>query len=297
MLSGYSFTGERKYLDRAIEAMKNQLQVLENYGLLLEDHAGEPSVNVYAFAAKALYRLFDYTGDSRWLQEAEKLLDVLLMSFVHMDRFPDEFYWLKGGVARKDGDWTGQFGEPTTGTDSSVATAPTYIPWIMEALVAGYKHNGKQMYLDYAHQLLWHTLEANRKMKEVTGGKYEFCGHYNTYTREFYEDDDGLVIVSNLYEIPYLKVFEKGVRAEHFDLQEIWDGEGRVRLINPTNSSLKAVVHLPADWTSVKVLNLGQIREYFSGIPVPSGQQVEFQQTGSKIEFQAEPVSLYLILK
>lgn len=37
--------------------MNNQLQVLENYGLLLEDHAGEPSVNVYAFAAKELYRL------------------------------------------------------------------------------------------------------------------------------------------------------------------------------------------------------------------------------------------------
>jgi len=32
------------------------------------------------------------------------------------------------------------------------------------------------MYLDYAHQLLWHSLEANNKMKEVTGGKFEFCG-------------------------------------------------------------------------------------------------------------------------
>lgn len=297
MLNAYSFTGETKYLDRAVEAMENQLQVLENYGLLLEDHAGEPSVNVYAFAAKALYRLYDYTGDAKWLQEAEKLLDALLMSFVHMDKFPDEFYWLKGGVARKDGDWTGQFGEPTTGTDSSVATAPTYIPWIMEALVAGYKHNGKQRYIDYAHQLLWHTLEANQKMKEATGGKYEFCGHYNTYTREFYEDDDGLVIVSNLYEIPYLKIFEKGIRVEHFDLQEIWDGEGRVRLINPTNSTLKAAVHLPADWTAVQVQHLGQIREYFSGSTVPSGKQVEFQKIGSKIEFQAEPMSLYQILK
>jgi len=46
-------------------------------------------------------------------------------------------------------------------------------------------------------------------MKEVTGGKFEFCGHYNTYSRKFYEDDDGLVIVSNLYALPYLKIFEK----------------------------------------------------------------------------------------
>lgn len=297
MLSAYSFTGDKKYLDRAVEAMENQLQVLENYGLLLEDHAGEPSVNVYAFAAKALYRLYDYTGEEKWRREAEKILDAMLMSFVHMDKFPPEFYWLKGGVARKDGDWTGQFGEPTTGTDSSVATAPTYIPWIMEALVSGFKHSGKKMYLDYAHQLLWHSLEANKKMKEATGGRFEFCGHYNTYTQKFYEDDDGLVIVSNLYEIPYLKIFEKGARVEHFDLQEIWDGEGRIRLVNPTNSALKAVVHLPPDWIQIEVVNLGRIREYFSGNMTNAGAPVEFQQTGQKIEFEAGPMSLYQIVR
>lgn len=297
MLSAYSFTGERKYLDRAVEAMVNQLQVLENYGLLLEDHAGEPSVNVYAFAAKALYRLYDYTGNTRWLKEAEKVLDVLLMSFIHMDKYEGEFSWLKGGVSRKDGDWTGQFGEPTTGTDSSVATAPTYIPWIMEALVAGYKHTGKKMYLDYAHQLLWHSLEANKKMKEATGGRFEFCGHYNTYSRKFYEDDDGLVIVSNLYEIPYLKIFEKGARVEHFDLQEIWDGEGKIRIINPTNSTIRALVHLPADWTSVRVLNLGPIRDYFLGNMSSSGSEVNFKLTSGRVEFEAAPMSLYQILK
>lgn len=297
MLSACSFTGEKKYLDRAIEAMENQLQVLENYGLFLEDHAGEPSVNVYAFAAKALYRLFDYTGETRWLVEAGKILDAMLMSFIHMDKFPPEYYWLKGGVARKDGDWTGQFGEPTTGTDSSVATAPTYIPWIMEALVAGYKHTGKKMYLDYAHQLLWHSLEANKKMKEATGGRFEFCGHYNTYSRKFYEDDDGLVVVSNLYEMPYLKIFEKGARAEHFDLQEIWDGEGKIRIINPTNSTIRALVHLPADWTSVRVLNLGPIRDYFSGNMSSSGSEVNFKLTSGRVEFEAAPMSLYQILK
>lgn len=295
MLSAYSFTGDRKYLERAKEALENQLHVLENYGLLLEDHAGEPSVNVYAFAAKALYRLYDYTGETKWLVEAGKILDTLLMSFIHMDKFPAEYYWLKGGVARKDGDWTGQFGEPTTGTDSSVATAPTYIPWIMEALVAGFKHTGKKMYLDYAHQLLWHSLEANKKMKEATGGKYEFCGHFNTYLKKFYEDDDGLVVVSNLYEIPYLKTFEQGVRVEHFDLQEIWDGEGRVKIINPTNSRLRAILHLPAGWETVKVLSLGPIKDYFSGNLGSSGSEQEFKRAGNTLEFMTEPMSLYLI--
>jgi len=297
MLSAYSFTGEKKYLDRAIEAMESQVQVLENYGLLLEDHAGEPSVNVYAFAVKVLYRLYDYTGETRWLNQATRVLDSMLMSFIHMDKYESEFYWLKGGVSRKDGDWTGQFGEPTTGTDSSVTTAPTYIPWIMEALVAGFKHTGKQTYLDYAHQLLWHSLEANKKMKEATAGKFEFCGHYNTYTRKFYEDDDGLVIVSNLYEMPYLKIFEKGARVEHFDLQEIWDGEDRIRLVNPTNSSIRAVVHIPADWESPRVVNLGQIREYFSGRMSSSGEWVDCRQAGQKIEFEAAPLSIYQILK
>ena len=296
MLSAYSFTGDKKYLERAVEAMENQVHVLENYGLLLEDHAGEPSVNVYAFASKALYRLYDYTGNTRWLKEAEKVLDALLMSFIHMDKYEGEFSWLKGGVTRKNGDWTGQFGEPTTGTDSSVATAPTYIPWIMEALVAGYKHTGKKMYLDYAHQLLWHTLEANKKMKEATGGRYEFCGHYNTYSRKFYEDDDGLVIVSNLYEIPYLKTFEKGARVEHFDLQEIWDDEGKIRIINPTNSTLKAVVHLPSGWKEVQVLSLGPIAEYFSGNMATGGTPLEFTGSGQKVEFQTAPMSLYQIL-
>jgi hypothetical protein len=297
MLSAYSFTGDKKYLDRAVEAMNNQLQVLENYGLLLEDHAGEPSVNVYAFAAKALYRLYDYTGETRWLVEAGKILDALLMSFIHMDKFPAEYYWLKGGVARKDGDWTGQFGEPTTGTDSSVSTAPTYIPWIMEALVAGYKHTGKKMYLDYAHQLLWHSLEANKKMKEATNGKFEFCGHFNTYKKKFYEDDDGLVVVSNLYEIPYLKIFEKGARVEHFDLQEIWDGEDRIRLINPTNSTLKAVVHLPGDWEKIEVINLGRIRNYFAGEKMEVNNQVNFDFKNRRAIFNMEPGSIFQIIK
>ncbi|HAR36247.1 MAG TPA: hypothetical protein DCR87_04965, partial [Acidobacteria bacterium] len=162
--------------------------------------------------------------------------------------------------------------------------------------VAGYKHTGKKMYLDYAHQLLWHTLEANKKMKEATGGRFEFCGHYNTYSRKFYEDDDGLVVVSNLYEMPYLKIFEKGARAEHFDLQEIWDGEGRIRLVNPTNSRLKAVVHLPANWKTVQVLSLGPIAEYFSGNMATGGAPVEFTRSGQKVEFQTAPMSLYQIL-
>ncbi|MBC7361417.1 MAG: hypothetical protein H5U06_03940 [Candidatus Aminicenantes bacterium] len=297
MLSAYSFTGERKYLERAIEAMENQLQVLENYGLLLEDHAGEPSVNVYAFAAKVLYRLYDYTREAKWLEHGTKILDALLMSFIHMDKYEGEFSWLKGGVARKDGDWTGQFGEPTTGTDSSVATAPTYIPWIMEALVAGYKHTGKKMYLDYAHQLLWHSLEANKKMKEATGGKFEFCGHYNTYTKEFYEDDDGLVVVSNLYEIPYLKIFEKGARVEHFDLQEIWDGDGKIRVVNPTGSSLKAVVHLPGDWQEVDVVSLGQINKYFTGGKPEAVDKVSFDFKTGVVVFDIQPMSIYQVIK
>ncbi|HEK84865.1 MAG: hypothetical protein ACPLZD_05260 [Candidatus Saccharicenans sp.] len=293
MLSAYSFTGDKKYLRRAVEAMENQLQVLENYGLLLEDHAGEPSVNVYAFAAKVLYRLYDYTGEQKWLENGTKILDALLMSFIHMDKYQGEFSWLKGGVSRKDGDWTGQFGEPTTGTDSSVATAPTYIPWIMEALVAGYKHTGKKMYLDYAHQLLWHSLEANKKMKEATGGKFEFCGHFNTYLKKFYEDDDSLVIVSNLYELPYLQAFEKDVRVEHSDLQEIAEEEGELRLINPTGSSLKAVVHLPADWLEIKINSLGKIDKYFSGQKGAASTQVKFNFNGGVAIFNLEPYSIY----
>ncbi|MBP6909443.1 MAG: hypothetical protein KBC18_03345 [Candidatus Saccharicenans sp.] len=297
MLNAYAFTGDKKYLDRAVEAMNNQLQVLDNYGLLLEDHAGEPSVNVYAFAAKELYRLFDYTGEEKWRENGTKILEAMLMSFIHLDKFEGENSWLKGGVARKDGDWTGQFGEPTTGTDSSVSTAPTYIPWLMEALVAGYKHTGKQMYLDYSHQLLWHTLQANQKMKEATGGKFEFCGHYNTYLKKFYEDDDGLVIVSNLFEIPYLKAFEQGVRVEHFDLQEILDGEGRLRLVNPTGASWPAVVHLPADWQSLEVVKLGKINSYFTGEKTATLDPVQFELKNQVATFQAEPYCLYLLKK
>lgn len=297
MLSAYSFTGEKKFLTRAVEAIENQPHVLENYGLMLEDHAGEPSVNVYAFAAKTLYRLYDYTGEKKWLENATKILETLLMSFIHMDKYEGEFTWLKGGVTRKNGDWTGQFGEPTTGTDSSVATAPTYIPWIMEALVAGYKHSGKKMYLDYAHQLLWHTIEANKKMKQATGGRFEFCGHFNTYTKKFFEDDDGLVIVSNLYEIPYLKAFEKGIRAEHFDLQEIWDDNGQIRIVNPTNSTIKAIVHLPDDWTSVNIFNLGQLRAYFSGGDSSPEEMVKFKKVRQTVIFEASPMSVYQILK
>jgi len=297
MLNAYAFTGDKKYLDRAVEAMNNQLQVLDNYGLLLEDHAGEPSVNVYAFAAKELYRLFDYTGEEKWRENGTKILEAMLMSFIHLDKFEGENSWLKGGVARKDGDWTGQFGEPTTGTDSSVSTAPTYIPWLMEALVAGYKHTGQQIYLDYSHQLLWHTLQANHKMKEATGGKFEFCGHYNTYLKKFYEDDDGLVIVSNLFEIPYLKAFEQGVRVEHFDLQEILDGEGRIRLVNPTGASWPAVVHLPADWQSLEVVKLGKINSYFTGEKTATANPVQFELKNQVATFQAEPYCLYLLKK
>ncbi|MDD8021216.1 MAG: hypothetical protein PHU81_08595 [Acidobacteriota bacterium] len=297
MLNAYAFSGDRKYLDRAVQAMSNQLQVLENYGLLLEDHAGEPSVNIYAFAAKELYRLFDYTGEEKWRENGTKILDAMLMSFIHMDRYEGEDGWLKGGVARKDGDWTGQFGEPTTGTDSSVSTAPTYIPWLMEALVAGYKHTGKRMYLDYIHQLLWHTLEANKKMKEATGGKFEFCGHYNTYKKKFYEDDDGLVIVSNLYEIPYLKVFEQGVRVEHFDLQEISDGVGQVRIVNPTGSACPAVVHLPADWQKIEAISLGRINSYFAGDKTATASPLEFELKSQTVTFTAEPYSIYLLKK
>lgn len=297
MLNAYAFTGDKKYLDRAVEAMNNQLQVLDNYGLLLEDHAGEPSVNVYAFAAKELYRLFDYTGEEKWRENGTKILEAMLMSFIHLDKFEGENSWLKGGVARKDGDWTGQFGEPTTGTDSSVSTAPTYIPWLMEALVAGYKHTGQQIYLDYSHQLLWHTLQANQKMKEATGGKFEFCGHYNTYLKKFYEDDDGLVIVSNLFEIPYLKAFEQGVRVEHFDLQEILDGEGRIRLVNPTGASWPAVVHLPADWQNLEVVKLGKINSYFTGEKTATANPVQFELKNQVATFQAEPYCLYLLKK
>ncbi len=297
MLNAYAFTGDKKYLDRAVEAMNNQLQVLDNYGLLLEDHAGEPSVNVYAFAAKELYRLFDYTGEEKWRENGTKILEAMLMSFIHLDKFEGENSWLKGGVARKDGDWTGQFGEPTTGTDSSVSTAPTYIPWLMEALVAGYKHTGQQIYLDYSHQLLWHTLQANQKMKEATGGKFEFCGHYNTYLKKFYEDDDGLVIVSNLFEIPYLKAFERGVRVEHFDLQEILDGEGRIRLVNPTGASWPAVVHLPADWQNLEVVKLGKINSYFTGEKTATANPVQFELKNQVATFQAEPYCLYLLKK
>ena len=297
MLNAYAFTGEKKYLERAVEAMNNQLQVLDNYGLLLEDHAGEPSVNVYAFAAKELYRLFDYTGQEKWQENATKILDAMLMSFIHMDKYEGENSWLKGGVARKDGDWTGQFGEPTTGTDSSVATAPTYIPWIMEALVAGFKHTGKQMYLDYIHQLLWHTVEANKKMKAATGGKFEFCGHFNTYKRQFYEDDDGLVIVSNLYEMPYLKVFEQGIRVEHFDLQEISDNSSLIRIINPTGASWPAVVHLPADWQKLEIVRLGQINSYFTGDKNAVPGPVEFTLKNQAVTFSTEPYSVYLLKK
>jgi len=45
------------------------------------------------------------------------------------------------------------------------------------------------------------------------------------------------------------------------------------------------------------VVNLGPIREYFSGGMAAAGAPVDFKQAGNRIEFEAGPMSLYKIVR
>jgi hypothetical protein len=213
MISAYEFTGDRKYLDRALDVIGRQKRVFDNFGLLLEDRCGEPSVNTFAFASKILFKLYDHTGDKYWLDRAVRVLNATVYSRVFMEPYGLGDAWLNGALARKDGDWMGQRGAPSTGTDSSIPSQSSYIPWVMEPLVAGYNHTANDMYMDFIAQMLHHQLEANERMAKQSDGKLHFCGHYNMFSETFDDDDDGLTVVSNLFLFSYVKAFIGGIRA------------------------------------------------------------------------------------
>lgn len=289
MVSAYEFTGDRKYLDRAVEVVDAYRRAFDNFGLLLEDRAGEPSVNTSVFAVKLLFKLYEYTGNEYYRERAVKLLNATLYSRVFMEKWADPAdTWLNGALSRKDGDWRGQWGEPTTGTDSSVPSQTSFIPWVMEALVAGYSHTGDRMYLDYMAQLMHHQLEANRRLSELTGGRAFACGHYNMYSRKFQEDNDGLTVVSNLFIFPYLKAWAVGVRSPHSSVV-LLPGEdaksvrafhlsGRseeIRLILGSGLKVKAVIETENDGQEVGT--------------------VPFQNENSAAVFTAAPYRMYRI--
>jgi hypothetical protein len=292
MISAYEFTGERKYLERAVAAVNRSRSALDNFGLLLEDRAGETSVNTFAFAAKLLFKLYEYTGDEYWRDRAVRILNAALYSRVFMEPWPEEDRWLNGALSRKDGDWRGQFGVPTTGTDSSVPSQTSFIPWVNEALVAGYNHTGNDMYLKYMAQLLHHQLEANRRLAELTGGRAIACGHYNMYTGKFKEDNDGLTVVSNLFLFPYVKVFERGVRSPHSSV---------VLLPGPTADAVRAF-HLSGRSETVTLVLAEGVRvkavtetENDGRIVGPAAFKATVKDGYDSVSFPAAPYRMYLV--
>ncbi|MFA6450474.1 MAG: hypothetical protein WCX65_13455 [bacterium] len=288
MISAYEFTGNRKYLDRAVEVIGGQKHALENFGLLLEDRAGEPSVNTFAFASKILFKLYEHTGNEYWLDRAIRILNATIYSRVYMEPFGPQDAWLNGALARKDGDWKGQMGEPTTGTDSSVPSQSSYIPWVMEPLVAGFSHTGNNLYIKYIAQMLHHQLEANSRMAAASGGKFELCGHYNMYLEKFDDDDDGLTVVSNLFLFPYVAAFQSGFRSPRSTV---------VLLPGKDRKSVRAF-HLAGIEERVKVIagtaKIVSVRtsEITGG---KAGAAVKFDKSGTGVEFKAAPYKMYII--
>jgi len=287
MISAYEFTGDRKYLERALETVNRSRSALDNFGLLMEDRAGEPSVNTFAFAAKLLFKLYEYTGDQYWRDRGERILNATLYSRVFMEPYGEQDKWLNGALSRKDGDWRNQFGIPTTGTDSSAPSQTSFIPWVNEALVAGYNHTGNQLYLKYMAQLMHHQMEVNKRLAEVTGGKAIACGHYNMYTEKFQEDNDGLTVVSNLFLFPYVKAFEKGVRSPH----------SAMVLMPGTDADSVRVFHLSGRSEEISlVLSGSQVKKITetdnNGKPIGG---VVFKAGSGSVSFSAKPYAMYAV--
>ncbi len=287
MISAYEFTGNRKYLERALDVIGRQKHALDNFGLLLEDRCGEPSVNTFAFAAKVLFKLYDHTGNKYWLDRALRILNATVYSRVFMESYGQDDAWLKGALARKDGDWMGQRGVPTTGTDSSVPSQSSYIPWVMEPLVAGYGHTANEMYIGFISQMLHHQLAANEKMAEASEGKFHFCGHYNMYTEKFDDDDDGLTVVSNLFLFPYVKVYSMGIRATNYSAVMLPAAEaGRVRVFHLAGINEKLNLKMKkGKITSVCAVQSGE----------GSCRKVKFNSLKNVYTFDAAPYAMYEI--
>lgn len=291
MVSAYEFTGDRKYLDRAVEAMRRNKFALDNFGLLLEDTSGMPSVNTSAFAAKLLFKLHEYTGNEYWKERAVKILNATLYSRVYMEPYPPEDEWLNGALARKDADWIGNTGEPRTGTDCAVPSETTYIPWVMEALVAGYNHTGNEMYIRYMEQMLHHQLELNKRASEATHGIVELCGHYNMYNGQFDTENDGLTVVSNLFLFPYVKAFRQGFRSPHSSIV-LMPGAGNsgasVRAYHLSGISEKVSVLIPPGKKAARVAA--------TAIDGKNARSVGFKSVPGGVSFTAAPYQMYAII-
>lgn len=294
MISAYEFTGDKKYLDRAAGIMKQEDRVLQNFGLLLEDRAGEPSVNTFAFAAKLLFKLYEYTGDEYWLDRAVRILNATIYSRVFMEPFGPEDAWLNGALARKDGDWMGQYGPPTTGTDSSVPSQSSFIPWVMEALVAGYNHTGNELYIRYMAQMLHHQLELNKRFAAATGGEYELCGHYNMYSGEFDRENDGLTVVSNLFLFPYVESFLRGVRSPHSSvvlLPGVDEKQFRAFHLSGITEKISIILSEGAKAASVNSYEIAGE----APIDVPAPSPVKYESAAGSLTFEAAPYRMYSI--
>lgn len=288
MISAYEFTGERKYLDRALEVMNSQRNALENFGLLMEDTVGEPSVNTSAFAAKVLFKLFEHTGDAYWRDRAVRILNAMLYSRVYMENFPPGEEWLKGALARKDAEWLGHHAPPCVGTDTANASQTTFIPWVMESLVAGYSHTGNPMYTDYMSQFLHLQMESNKRLLQASGGKFEFSGAYNMYLKQFDMDNDGLTLVSNLFLFPYARAFRAGLRSPH----------STAVLLSGADAQHWRLFHLAGISEDVRLLTGGARISALSATRVNGADTVPvaFQTTADGIVFHAQAFQMYSFL-
>ena len=168
----------------------------------------------------------------------------------------------------------------------------SFIPWVNEALVAGYNHTGNELYLKYMAQLLHHQLEANRRLAELTGGKAIACGHYNMYTGKFKEDNDGLTVVSNLFLFPYVKVFGRGVRSPHSSV---------VLLPGPTADAVR-VFHLSGRTEEVRLVLAEGVKvkavtetENDGRVVGPATFKEAVKEGDGAVSFLAAPYRMYLV--
>jgi hypothetical protein len=57
------------------------------------------------------------------------------------------------------------------------------------------------------------------------------------------------------------------------------------------------VIHLPADWTQVQIINLGKINNYFTGERAKVPALTNFDLKEGTAIFDIEPFSIYQIVK
>lgn len=87
LVDAYKALGETRFLDRAIQSMKNLLkdQMQSDYRLLRNYKDGKASINAflddYALTIQSLLALYEVTFDEQWIETASSLMDYALVHF------------------------------------------------------------------------------------------------------------------------------------------------------------------------------------------------------------------------